>query len=206
VPANTVAANLEAGAKVASSLGSALATLHSLAPPPLLNKLKVNDDGFVEDYVHCTGAGFGDFQSLKHHPFVGWLLAREELCKSTLKSLSADLPSGLLHGDPFLDNMLVDEETLESVALLDWEDCCEGPLAYDLATAVVGGGFSKSGALQVDRVRALLEGYESGRRLGKEEKAGLVSWCLGSRVCGDDPPNPPFCWRGRTCCARPPPH
>ena len=72
----------------------------------------------------------------------------------------------------------MDEQSLRSTALLDWEDACEGPLVYDLATAVVGGCFDSAGALQAGRVRGLFAGYGRQRSLLAQEweRLGELMW------------------------------
>ena len=48
-----------------------------------------------------------------------------------------ELAKGLLHGDPFLDNIVVDQRGVVA-GIVDWEDAAQGPLIMDLACAAIG--------------------------------------------------------------------
>ena len=48
--------------------------------------------------------------------------------------MAADVPRGLLHGDPFLDNLLA-KESGEVVGWVDWEDVAIGPLMFDVCVS-----------------------------------------------------------------------
>ena len=105
---------------------------------------------------------------------------RERLEHHAARSPSS-LPSGLIHGDLFRDNVLwqevsdgtsstADNPTL--LALLDFESASAGVFIYDVMVCVhawcYGSGFDLS------LVRALLRGYGQERALEPEERAGLV--------------------------------
>ena len=94
---------------------------------------------------------------------------------------------GVIHGDPFLDNMLVvpgptPQSALSAAYWIDFEDTCEGPLLFDVACAVIGSCFVKKGAtegkeggreeqeshhphLDLSRAQAFLRGYTRERQL-----------------------------------------
>ena len=80
------------------------------------------------------------------------------------------LPSGLIHGDLFRDNVLWDERG-EIAALLDFESACEGTFAYDLMVTVLS--WCVGDDLQPPLATALRAGYERVRPLTQEEKRGL---------------------------------
>jgi aminoglycoside phosphotransferase (APT) family kinase protein len=52
--------------------------------------------------------------------------------------MQADIPRGLIHGDPFIDNLLVRELTGEVVGWVDWEDVACGPLLFDVGCSIIG--------------------------------------------------------------------
>ena len=75
-----------------------------------------------------------------------------------LQVAQEDLPCGIVHGDPFADNILCElpktttEATattpatnntagLPSVAFIDFEDVCIGPLLFDIAVCIIGSCF-----------------------------------------------------------------
>lgn len=82
------------------------------------------------------------------------------------------VPRGLCHGDLFLDNVLWVGDRVSYI--LDWEMACVAPFAYDLAIAIDAWCFTDRH--EPARVRALLEGYRSKRRLEAETVAALPAW------------------------------
>ena len=81
-------------------------------------------------------------------------------------------PRGLCHGDLFIDNLLWVGDRVSYV--LDWEMACIAPFAYDLAVAIDAWCFTDRH--EPARVRALLDGYRSRRRLEAETVEALPAW------------------------------
>jgi homoserine kinase type II len=82
------------------------------------------------------------------------------------------LPTGLVHGDLFRDNVLwgVGPDA-EIAALLDFESACEGTFAFDLMVTVLAWCFRET--LEPALARAMAAGYVAVRPLAKAEVAGL---------------------------------
>jgi len=80
------------------------------------------------------------------------------------------LPQGIIHGDLFPDNVL--ESNGEISAVLDFEEVCTGPKAFDLVMSFVGFGWENGDPIE-ERWTALLQGYESIRPLSNNEKMAL---------------------------------
>ncbi len=83
------------------------------------------------------------------------------------------LPRGAIHGDLFCDNVLFDHGKVSGV--IDFGFAATDALAYDLAIAVndwctVGDG-GHAGALDTDRVDAMVHGYARARMPNPEERA-----------------------------------
>jgi homoserine kinase type II len=75
-----------------------------------------------------------------------------------------DVPSGLIHGDLFRDNVLWDPQgECRIAALLDFESAHDGPFAYDLAVTILSWSFGST--LDTDVARAIVRGYQSVREL-----------------------------------------
>ena len=93
----------------------------------------------------------------------------------------SDLPTGLIHGDLFRDNALVDLSVSPTriSALLDFESACRGPYVYDLMVTLLAWCYGDE--LDTRLARSLLQGYESVRPLSALERANLVS--EGSVAC-----------------------
>jgi homoserine kinase type II len=81
----------------------------------------------------------------------------------------ASLPSGLVHGDLFRDNVLWEGPSI--TALLDFESAFIGPFVYDLAVTVLAWSFGD--ALLPGVARAIVDGYRSVRELAPGERAAL---------------------------------
>ena len=80
------------------------------------------------------------------------------------------LPQGIIHGDLFPDNVL--ESNGEISAVLDFEEVCTGPKAFDLVMSFVGFGWENGDPIE-ERWTALLQGYESIRPLSNNEIMAL---------------------------------
>ena len=78
------------------------------------------------------------------------------------------LPSGIVHGDLFRDNVLW--QGGEIAALLDFESACHGPFVYDLMVTI--SAWCYRAAFELPLVRALVEGYAAVRPLTAAERAG----------------------------------
>jgi homoserine kinase type II len=91
---------------------------------------------------------------------IAWLEARA--------AARAALPTGVIHGDLFVDNVLRDGERF---VLLDFEQASDGALAYDLAVCL--NAWCYGDAIVPARVRALVDGYRTARELTEAERAGL---------------------------------
>lgn len=94
------------------------------------------------------------------------------------------LPQGVLHGDPFFDNVLVAEDTGEFQGWVDWEDASTGPLLFDLACMCIGCCFrSEDNQLDLDRLEAILAGYASHRPIAPNEAAMFLPFMRLTLLC-----------------------
>src|SRR5450432_616028 len=98
--------------------------------------------------------------------------ALRDALASAHESRPAGLPRGLIHGDLFRDNVLWSGDgTL--VALLDFESASDGTFAYDLMVTVLA--WCVGDDLDVERARAMREGYEQVRKLDDRERDALAA-------------------------------
>lgn len=99
-----------------------------------------------------------------------------ELLRTWLPRRDPSLPQGLTHGDLFRDNVIWDREAPEEApriaALIDFESACRGAFAYDLMVTVLAWCFRSD--FDLERVRALLEGYQEVRPLTADERENLA--------------------------------
>jgi homoserine kinase type II len=81
-----------------------------------------------------------------------------------------EVPSGVIHGDLFRDNVLWQGPRL--AALLDFESASSGPFAFDLMVTVLAWCYAE--AFRSELVSAMLTGYTSLRPLERLERSALA--------------------------------
>jgi homoserine kinase type II len=91
-----------------------------------------------------------------------------------------DLPQGIIHADLFPDNVFFIGPKLSG--LIDFYFACNDALAYDLAICLNAWCFEPDGAFNATKGRAMLQGYESLRRLDDEERLALPILARGAAM------------------------
>lgn len=86
-----------------------------------------------------------------------------------------DIPMGILHGDPFLDNVLICEDSGEFRGFVDFEDVCVGPVLFDVACFVAGNCFDEYNKLVLSSCDAFLEGYTSSGTAEGKSKGRMIT-------------------------------
>jgi homoserine kinase type II len=143
--------------------------------------------------LHLASAGFPDQRPGRYEPeeihrrvreverlarpdLVGPIavlgLALDELARAR----AADLPTGLIHGDLFIDNVLFADNAAGGApslaALLDFEQASWGRFAYDVAVTALAFGYGRHD-FRADVTRALLDAYAAVRPFAQEERAAF---------------------------------
>ena len=91
-----------------------------------------------------------------------------------------DMPRSIIHSDLFPDNVLMLGDRV--TGLIDFYFACSGMMAYDLAVTHAAWAFDRTGGTFAPAIGgALVEGYESVRSLGADERAALP--LLGEGAC-----------------------
>lgn len=140
--------------------------------------------------IHVAGAGeqagagrfrFEDLQARldrivasRDPRFVAVASSLRDALEHAHASRARELPSGLIHGDLFRDNVLWDAEG-RIAALLDFESASHGTHAYDLMVTVLA--WCVGDDLDTELARAMREGYERVRPLQESERHAL--WAEG---------------------------
>lgn len=78
------------------------------------------------------------------------------------------LPTGVIHADLFRDNALFTENTLTGI--IDLYYACTGSFLYDLAITANDWCNTEGGGLNPASLRSLLEGYQTHRAIGSDER------------------------------------
>lgn len=89
--------------------------------------------------------------------------------------IAANLPRGLIHGDLFYDNLLFDP--LSGMpggfkAIIDFEEACHYHLIFELGMGILGACVNDI-TVDLDKARALVDGYQQVRPLAQIEKESL---------------------------------
>lgn len=91
-----------------------------------------------------------------------------------------DLPKGFIHGDLFPDNVFFINDKITGV--IDFYFSCTDMLAYDLAIAINAWCFDNQYNFQDKKYQALLKGYNSKRKLSKDEEFFLPLLCQAASL------------------------
>ena len=148
----------------ARAVGRALAQVHVAgareAPGP--SRFRYEDLCLRLDRVAASG----------DDRFAPAVPALRDALRSAHELRPGGLPRGLIHGDLFRDNVLWGPDGGLS-ALLDFESASDGTFAYDLMVTVLA--WCVGDDLDLDRARAMREGYEQVRLLEEGERRGLAA-------------------------------
>ncbi len=158
--------------QVSTQIGEALATLHAIPPLPELPCFPMGVTEITPFLKQVRGTEFAG------HPFVMWLKSELEWIQP---ELDKPLPTGLLHGDLFLDNTLFDEDKM--VAILDFEEVCYDTMLIDVAMTIIGCCFTAQHQLDTASVDAFLEAYNKHRPLTDDECDCLDSYVHYAALC-----------------------
>jgi len=153
-----------------------------------LNEVQLTDSGQALAQLHLAGA---DFKKRRSNPTGStWLAEKvDAVLEQTAAVYGQDaagllsdeldfqrscvwdsLPSGVIHGDLFVDNILFEGEQVSGI--IDFYYAHDAPYAMDIAISI-----NAQAVLLTDhdqsRIRAFLNGYESVRPLEEEEHTAL---------------------------------
>ncbi len=148
----------------ARAVGQALARVHVAGAGEALepSRFRYEDLQLRLDRVAASGDA----------RFVSVVPSLRDALASAHQSRPDGLPRGLIHGDLFRDNVLWEGDgTL--AALLDFESASDGTFAYDLMVTILA--WCVADELDLERARAMREGYEQVRPLEESERQGLAA-------------------------------
>jgi len=92
----------------------------------------------------------------------------------------ADLPRGIIHADLFADNVFFIGERLTGI--IDFYFACSDMMAYDLAIVLNAWCFETDTSFNITKARALMDGYNSVRKLTSEEIETLPILAAGAAM------------------------
>ncbi len=148
------------------SAGRALGDLHQAGKSMDLEQ--VGSGRYAHDKLLELYASFAESEDQQLADVID-LLREEFAWLAQCKDQRAAATRALIHADLFPDNVLV--EGTEIVALIDFEQACQGSLIYDLAVAINAWCFAD--ALVPSRVASFVQGYQAACPLTPEEIIAL---------------------------------
>ena len=143
---------------VMRQIANALARLHQIPPIESLPAFSMGVSAMSKFFDEIRGTAVAD------HPFVSWL--KIQLQRLT-PYLNAALPTGIVHGDLFADNVLFNGDRL--IGVIDFEEICHGALLLDIGMAIVGCCYDDQNRLCRQWARSFLESYNHVRPLTDSE-------------------------------------
>lgn len=149
-------------------VGQKMAALHRITPPEYL----------PEAFPYGRQAFAEIIESEMTHPFIPWLEQKSAFIES---HLDKNARKGLIHGDIYWDNLLFDDKGFK--ALLDFEEACEYYLMYDIAMTCVG-CCSQNGRFDKEKIRSLLCGYQSVRKMSGQDEKQLRVFIIYAAAAG----------------------
>jgi len=138
--------------------GVFLAKLHRIPPPNYLPR----EHYYLKDTYPMI------LEQNQDQKYKEWVKGRVEILT---ENLGLPLPTGFIHGDIFADNVLFEDGKFKAV--LDFEDAGHNRLIFDIGMAVVG-LCGEDSRIRLEKVRALVSGYQNTRILDKNEKQSLL--------------------------------
>lgn len=112
--------------------------------------------------------------------YEAWLKNRLDYFE---REFPKNLPTGLIHGDIFSDNVLFEQQVLK--AIIDLEEACHFTLVLDIAMGILG-LCQVDGKIDLGRAYYVLDGYQQIRTLEDSEQQFLpffIEYAAASTSC-----------------------
>ncbi|MGU9961538.1 MAG: homoserine kinase [Candidatus Puniceispirillales bacterium WSBS_2018_MAG_OTU23] len=124
------------------------------------------------------GTLLAEINDSPNHLFKYLTIPAKTYLDETLAYWPTNLPSGVIHADFFPDNVLFTNDAVTGV--IDFYFACDGFFAYDLSIAVNAWCFDDE--FSREKYTALLNGYQSARKLTPAEIAAIPILCRGAAM------------------------
>jgi homoserine kinase type II len=173
-----------------------LASLFPWVPGHVLTRAQVTPEhaalvGTALAQLHSASDGFADVRAGRYEPdeirrrcdhiaglgrpeLVGAIAVLDLALRELERERAPLLPTGIIHGDLFIDNVLFTQVRAEPrlAALLDFEQASWGRFAYDLAVTTLAFAYGRDD-FRPDVTRALLDAYAAVRPPTADERAAF---------------------------------
>ncbi|MEC9414802.1 MAG: homoserine kinase [Pseudomonadota bacterium] len=156
----------------AFELGSVLAKIHLMSANLSIKRKNPLDIDSIKNLISGCGKNAKDFSIDLEKEIINEYERIKE-------SWPDDIPKGIIHADLFPDNILFNEKKISGV--IDFSFSCNDFLSYDLSICINAWCF-KNNRFDIILSENLISGYQSIRKLEKEEIKNLPVLCSGSAL------------------------
>lgn len=147
-------------------LGEEMARLHRIfAPSYLPNSFPYGRSYFSE----VTDSNLD-------HAYIDWLSEKQSYLQ---EQIPQNLPMTLIHGDVFIDNVIVQHQRL--MAIIDFEEACHYYRSFDLGMVIVGTCRDRQG-ISFQKARQFLRGYQTDMTVASVERESLKVFAVYAAV------------------------
>jgi homoserine kinase type II len=147
-------------------LGKEIARLHEIPAPSYLPQ----SFPYGRSHFHeVTNSNLG-------HAYIDWL---SEKISYLQKRIPQQLPRALIHGDVFLDNMIVQDDQL--IAIIDFEQASYYYRGFDLGMVIVGVCRDRQG-ISFEKAGKFIQGYQIETTLQSIERETLKVFAVYAAV------------------------
>jgi len=110
------------------------------------------------------------------HAYVGWLSGKHSYLQ---ERIPPHLPTALIHGDVFFDNMIVQGDQL--MAIIDFEEACHYYRSFDLGMVIVGACRDRQG-ISFEKAGRFIRAYQKETTLQSIERESLKAFAVYAAV------------------------
>lgn len=110
------------------------------------------------------------------HAYIEWLTEKRHYLD---QRIPLNLPMALIHGDVFLDNMIVQGD--RRIAIIDFEQACHYYRCFDLGMVIVGVCRDRNG-IDLEKAKRFIQAYEKEITLQSMERELLKTFAVYAAV------------------------
>ncbi len=152
--------------KLLVQLAEEMARLHKISAPSYLPRSFSYGRSFFSEVINSN----------LDHAYIDWLSEKKRYLQQRIPQ---HLPLALVHGDVFLDNVIVQGDQLN--AIIDFEQACDYYRCFDLGTVIVGVCRDRKG-ISFEKAGRFIRRYQKEITLQSIEKETLKTFAVYAAV------------------------
>ena len=147
-------------------LGEEMARLHEIPAPSYLPQSFPYGRSYFPEVTNSNLS----------NAYIDWLSEKNSYLQ---KRIPQHLPTSLVHGDVFFDNVIVQADQL--MAIIDFEEACHYYRGFDLGMAIVGACRDRRG-ISFEKAGRFIRGYEKETNISSIERETLKTFTVYAAV------------------------